>query len=165
MNKNLDKEKELLRQGELRATGILEFSKEIDSKIFKLLGSSIAISFGLLFFLLKDYESLSDTTKLISWSIITILIISTSLLIRAGKPNSYKGVGLPLNMFKNSSYEQILNESKNHYKDVFANNRDLNKEKVKWLNNAILLLSYSPLLLIAIWLLRSKIFYILDFLF
>lgn len=162
-NNDLEKAKEILRQGELRVKGILDFSKEIDDKIFKLLASSIAIASGLLFFLLKDYAILTLEAKLISWSLISILMLSIVFLIQAGKPNSYIGTGLPLKLFDKNSYEQVLNKSKEHYKETFAHNRDLNKAKVKWLNKAILLLAYSPALITTIWFLRNKIFYVLSY--
>lgn len=51
MSDSNEKSKELLRQAELRIKGILEFSSELDNKIFKLLASTIAISSALVFFL------------------------------------------------------------------------------------------------------------------
>ena len=146
MTKNLEKAKELLRQGELRITGILQFSTEIDNKIFKLLASSIAVSSAITFFLLKNHTKLESNFLYTSIFAIMILSLIILCLLLAGKPAKYKGVGLPLKDFDNDKdLEEILISCKDRYEARFNNNKALNKQKNFWLKHAIYLFAFLPI--------------------
>lgn len=171
LDKNIDfeKSKELLRQGELRIDGILKFSTEIDNKIFKLLGVSIGIASGLLFYGIKNHTSFQENflcTFILSFSLLCISII---FLLLAGKPASYKGVGLPLSEFDNENrLEEVLFKSKDRYDQRFKTNKKLNDHKVKFLDHAIYILATSPIFIATFYLqslLTTIIFVIIAHLF
>lgn len=142
---NLDKEKEILRQGELRVKGILDFSKEIDDKIFKLLASAFTISSGIVFLLLKESKNLEVNVKYSCIFSIVILFFVIIFLLLAGKPARYRGIGLPMIDFKdNKEFKDILISSKARYEARFDHNKSLNKEKNFWLKRALFLLVFLP---------------------
>lgn len=146
-NNNLEKAKEILRQGELRINGIMEFSKELDDKIFKLLAANIGVVSALLFFILNTYSSMN--LSFLSTSIFAFVVLCSSIvfLLLAGKPAEYKGVGLPLTEFDdNKSLEEILTKSKSRYTARFDNNAELNKKKSIWLEHAIYTLAFMPVI-------------------
>ena len=62
-----EKSKELLRQAELRIKGILEFSSELDNKIFKLLALTFAISIALGFFIINQHITFNNKDLLFSF--------------------------------------------------------------------------------------------------
>jgi hypothetical protein len=143
----LDKSKELLRQGELRINGIIQFSKEIDDKVFKLLGASIGVASGLLFFILKTHSVLEECFLNTSIFAFILLCLSIVFLLLAGKPAPYKGVGLPLSEFDDEkSLEDILQNSKARYTERFKKNAELNENKTFWLEHAIYTLASLPII-------------------
>ena len=155
---NLDKEKEILRQGELRVKGILDFSKEIDDKIFKLLASAFTISSGIIFLLLKESKSLEINVKYSCIFSIVILFFVIMFLLLAGMPARYKGIGLPLKDFEdNKEFKDILISSKTRYEARFNHNKSLNKQKNFWLKRALFLLAFLPFV--------TYFFYLSTFLF
>jgi len=139
MNDDLDKAKEILRQSELRIKGILNFSHELDNKIFKILGYVIALIYAFIFYLIiyKPKEIL----LYISIFDITYLYIIMFFLILAIRPSKYKGVGLPLEDFNNDySLQQVINDKAiKRYKNRFENNKKINKRKSRYLYIALLL--------------------------
>jgi len=157
MNDNdLQKSRELLRQGELRIKGILEFSSVLDEKIFKLLASSVAITGVLVFFILNKHANM--VTNLFHACIFSLMLLCFVIvfLMMAGKPQKYKGVGLPLdNFISEKSLTQILFESKKRYEKRFFDNKTLNNKKSFWLKHAIYLFSFFPIL--------SGLFYLSTF--
>ena len=66
MSDSTEKSRELLRQAELRIKGILEFSSELDNKIFKLLALTTAISSVLVFFLINQHSTFTNKNLLFS---------------------------------------------------------------------------------------------------
>lgn len=146
-NNDLEKAKEVLRQGELRIKGILDFSKEIDDKIFKLLASAVAISSGLIFFLLKNGNILEINFKYSCIFSIIILCLIIIFLLMAGKPARYRGVGLPAQDFcDEKDLKDILMSSKDRYEARFNHNKSLNKQKNFWLKHALYLFVFLPFL-------------------
>jgi len=144
---NNELEKELLRQGELRINGILQFSKEIDDKIFKLLASSLAIISALLFFILNSHKTLSIAFLYTCFFAFLLLFINIIFLLLASSPKKYKGIGLPLEKFiEEQSLKKILLFSKDYYKRIFSENRSINNSKNFYFNKALLLLSITPFL-------------------
>lgn len=147
MNDKLDRAKELLRQGELRVSGIIQFSKEIDDKVFTLLGVGIGVASGLLFFILKTHSTLDKCFLNTSILAFILLCLSVIFLLLAGKPAPYKGVGLPLSEFDNEkSLEDILQNSKARYTERFNKNAELNENKTFWLEHAIYTLASLPII-------------------
>lgn len=157
MSEKAEKAKEILRQGELRIHGIIDFSNDLDNKIFKVLGFAITIISGLIFFVLKSnfiLNSKISVQKLNSvlpytciFSII-LLCITIFLLLLAGKPKNYKGVGVPLTDFdNNNTLHDILNNTvKKRYIARFEHNKNLNAKKGKHFNRAMILLSCLPIM-------------------
>lgn len=145
MDKEFEKAKEILRQGELRVKGSLDFSKELDDKIFKLLSASIATETGLLFFILNKLPSNEISLMYSSWFAFFIFMVVIITLIHAGRPMPYKGVGLPLDEFDNRDISEILSSSKGRYTTRFKDNSELNYKKGKSLNKGTVILSTAPL--------------------
>ena len=147
MSDSNEKSKELLRQAELRIKGILEFSSELDNKIFKLLASTIALSSALAFFLINQHSTFTNKNLLFSL-IFALGIISfvTIFLLMAIKPSKYKGLGLPLSEFDDEkSLYEIIQRAKDRYDTRFNRNRALNDKKSKWLKSSITLLFLMPI--------------------
>lgn len=143
-----EKSKELLRQAELRIKGILEFSSELDNKIFKLLALTFAISIALGFFIINQHITFNNKDLLFSL-IFALGVISfvTIFLLIAIKPRAYKGVGLPLSEFDDEkTLDEIIQRAKDRYITQFNRNADSNKKKSKWLENSITLLLLMPIL-------------------
>lgn len=144
----LELAKEILRQGELRIKGILEFSTEIDNKIFKLLSLNITITLGILFFLLKTHNEQERALVFTCILAIFIFTINVFCLLIAGSPYPYKGAGLPLNVFdQNKTLTEIFNDSKKRYATRFERNMYFNGKKNWWLMLSIYILVSSPIII------------------
>lgn len=147
MSDSKEKSKELLRQAELRIKGILEFSSELDNKIFKLLSLTTVISAALVFFLINQHGAFANENLLFSLIFsLGIISFATFSLLMAIKPSEYKGLGLPLSEFEDEkSLDEIIQRAKDRYDTRFNRNRALNDKKSKWLKSSITLLFLMPI--------------------
>tara|TARA_Y100000401_G_scaffold6656_1_gene4566 strand:+ start:896 stop:1303 length:408 start_codon:yes stop_codon:yes gene_type:complete len=114
---------ELLRQGEKRIFFILDFSKELDKKIYNLL-----ILILLLACLLTSH-------------FISIFLFALSMYLMTGLyPLPYKGAGLPLSEFDDEkTIEEIIQRSRYRYETRFERNKELNSKKSKILKISLIL--------------------------
>lgn len=141
-----DKHKELLRQAELRVSGMIKFSEELDKKAFNLLAFSVAIASALVFFIIKYHIESYEFIWAIGFALI-VNIVSIFCLLQAIKPRPYKGVGIPLSEFDGDTrLEDIVLRSKKRYDARFNANRDLNNKKALWVLRGIYGLFAIPVL-------------------
>lgn len=141
-------------QAELRVKEILEFSRDIDDKIYRMLSVSVSLSSALTLYLLQFHKTMEQQAMAAILVAIIMFIISTIILLIASRPMPYRGAGIPYHIMNSTQKTTgFYNAGYRRYERRFEHNAALNNQKADLLSIAKIFMVCVPIVSIgAYWL-------------